>query len=364
MLRRSGVSACVCGFPECQGLCLNVATAGHARSGAASNCSNPSLSTPTNPPVMTINQALARPGAVQGETAFHGGGDTATSSFGSHKRHESPTVATFSIIPAKLDVMRGAWQAHANDEKRPPISYSDLTMLALYCIPTRTGDVGIIYSWIKVEFLYYNSIQSHTWKNCVRHNLSTKNHLFRRVGKTPKGYRYTLTPAAEKLVEERFFKGTDPVVAETKHAGRSAKAGTRVSSSSSRPVAAAASAMAVDHKAERNESNDNDSISSNDSSSHCVSSAESKTHATITITKQNPAQAASAQMPLMPLLQAEPLLPSFHFPFPGEDAKMFMDLDKNPHVDPLRQPDHWAATPTMNDCFDTDHQPLPSSLFM
>jgi hypothetical protein len=63
---------------------------------------------------------------------------------------------------------------------KPPYSYSFLTYMAIESKLTKCASLKEIYSWFTLNFPYFRTIPSASWKNEIKHNLMY-NQYFRRV---------------------------------------------------------------------------------------------------------------------------------------------------------------------------------------
>lgn len=93
--------------------------------------------------------------------------------------------------------------------QRPPYSFSCLTFLAIESSQRKRLSVKEIYAWVTINFPYYRSVPSGSWKNSIRHNLAM-NQCFCKVDKnllamrdfSGKGSLWCISPEVRpKLVE-------------------------------------------------------------------------------------------------------------------------------------------------------------------
>lgn len=90
--------------------------------------------------------------------------------------------------------------------KKIPLSFTCMSALCIISSPTKAAYVGEMYEYLANSFPYFKTVDS-TWRNSLRHNLSTQNHNFLKIENTckgdKKGYAWTINPARQAFVAKR-----------------------------------------------------------------------------------------------------------------------------------------------------------------
>ena len=104
-------------------------------------------------------------------------GDESDSNFhSSDSIHKTPNKWAFIsrlIKPWQLPISSGHVKANQMGIK-PPYSFSCLAFLAIESSQRKRLSFKEIYNWITLNFPYYRSVPSGSWKNSIRHNLANK----------------------------------------------------------------------------------------------------------------------------------------------------------------------------------------------